>query len=96
MGIILTSDGDYGGQVLSSAVILWDILHSSEFMQREIAKLSQQMHLETWINPFLIDVAMYKGLHHEILRFSTESSSLVTKLRLTSAYYCLKDYAVFI
>ncbi|KAK0080763.1 hypothetical protein PV325_013352 [Microctonus aethiopoides] len=93
MGIILTSDGDYGGQALSSAVILWDILHSSEFMQREIAKLSLQMHLETWINPFLIDVAMYKGLHHEILRFSTESSSLVTKLRLASAYYCLKDYA---
>lgn len=95
LGIVLTSDSEYNGQGLTSAVLLWDILHSTEYMQREVAKLSSQMRLETWLNPFLTDVAIYKGLHHEVLaRCVQESGSLSMKLRLVSTYHCLKEYQV--
>ncbi|XP_074111966.1 integrator complex subunit 10 [Cotesia typhae] len=97
-GIVLTSDGEYDGQGLTSAVMLWDILHSTEYMQREITKLSQQMHLETWINPFLTDVAVYKGLHHDLLARLPQDTSgtLAVHLRLASTYCCIKDYGAML
>lgn len=92
-GIILTSDSEYNGNGLSLAVKLWDLLHSSDFLQREIGKLSQQLRLDTWLNSFLSDLAMYKGLHHEVLaRLSQEANNLSTNLRLASTCFFLKDY----
>lgn len=75
---------------------LWDLLHSSDYLQREIGKLNQQLRLDTWLNSFLTDLAMYKGLHHEVLaRLSQETGSLTTHLRLASTCFFLKDYKVY-
>lgn len=91
----MTSDSDYNGNGLALAVKLWDLLHSSDYLQREINKLSQQLRLDTWLNPFLTDLAMYKGLHHEVLaRLSQEGSNLSVNLRLASTCFFLRDYKV--
>ncbi|XP_076626592.1 integrator complex subunit 10 isoform X2 [Colletes latitarsis] len=92
-GIAVTSDGDYSGSGLALAVKLWDLLHSNDYLQREIGKLNQQLRLDTWLNSFLTDLAMYKGLHHEVLaRLSQEAGSLSAHLRLASTCFFLKDY----
>ncbi|XP_015126933.1 integrator complex subunit 10 [Diachasma alloeum] len=92
--IVLSSDCEYSGYGLTSAVGLWDILHSTEYMKREVAKLSQQtLRLDAWLNPFLIDLAVYKGLHQDALaRFPQAGGNLTTHLRLASTCFCLKDY----
>ncbi|XP_053986860.1 integrator complex subunit 10 isoform X2 [Hylaeus anthracinus] len=93
VGIAVTSDGDYSGSGLGLAVKLWDLLHSSDYLQREIGKLNQQLRLDAWLNSFLTDLAMYKGLHHEVLaRLSQEAGSLSAHLRLASTCFFLKDY----
>lgn len=92
---MITSDSDYNGSGLTLAVKLWDLLHSSDYLQREIGKLNQQLRLDAWLNHFLTDLAMYKGLYHEILaRLSQEGSSLSANLRLASTCFFLKDYKV--
>ncbi|XP_015176481.1 PREDICTED: integrator complex subunit 10 isoform X3 [Polistes dominula] len=92
-GIVITSDGDYSGNGLGFAVKLWDLLHSSDYLQIEIDKLNQQARLDAWLNPFATDLAMYKGLHHEVLtRLTQEGSSLSTHLRFASSCFFLKDY----
>ncbi|XP_043523632.1 integrator complex subunit 10 isoform X2 [Frieseomelitta varia] len=92
-GIVLTSDGDYNGNGLALAVKLWDLLHSNDYLQREIGKINQQLRLDSWLNSFLTDLAMYKGLHHEVLtRLSQEAVSLPVHLRLASTCFSLKDY----
>lgn len=94
-GIVITSDGDYSGNGLALNVKLWDLLHSSDYLQREVGKLSQQLRLDSWLNSFLTDLAMYKGLHHEVLpRLSQEPASLSVHLRLASTCFFLKDYKV--
>lgn len=94
-GIAVTSDGDYSGNGLALAVKLWDLLHSSDYLQREIGKLNQQLRLDTWLNWFLTDLAVYKGLHHEVLaRLSQEAGGLSVHLRLASTCFFLKDYKV--
>ncbi|XP_012214591.1 integrator complex subunit 10 isoform X2 [Linepithema humile] len=93
VGIIVTSDSDYNGSGLALAVKLWDLLHSNDYLQREVGKLSQQLRLDSWLNPFLADFAMYKGLYQGVLtRLSQESSNLSVNLRLASACFFLKDY----
>lgn len=93
--VLVTSDSDYNGNGLALAVKLWDLLHSSDYLQREIGKLSQQLRLDSWLNPFLTDLAMYKGLHHEVLaRLSQEGSNLSVNLRLASMCFFLRDYKV--
>lgn len=94
-GIVLTSDSDYSGNGLALAVKLWDLLHSNDYLQREIGKINQQLRLDSWLNSFLTDLAMYKGLHHEVLtRLSQETVSLSIHLRLASTCFFLKDYKV--
>lgn len=94
---MITSDGDYSGNGLALAVKLWDLLHSSDYLQREIGKLNQQLRLDSWLNSFLTDLAMYKGLHHEVLaRLSQEAGNLSAHLRLASTCFFLKDYKVHI
>ncbi|XP_046417197.1 integrator complex subunit 10 isoform X2 [Neodiprion virginianus] len=93
LALMVTSDGEYNGNGLGIAVRLWDILHSSDYLQREVGKLSQQLRLDTWLSLFLTDLAMYKGLHRDTLsRLSQESCNLSTELRLASSCYFLKDY----
>lgn len=93
--VLVTSDSNYNGNGLALAVKLWDLLHSSDYLQREIGKLSQQLRLDTWLNPFLTDLAMYKGLHHEVLaRLSQEGGNLSVNLRLASMCFFLRDYKV--
>ncbi|XP_048510081.1 integrator complex subunit 10 isoform X2 [Athalia rosae] len=93
LALMVTSDGDYNGNGLGIAVKLWDILHSNDCLQREVGKLSQQLRLDTWLSPFLTDLAIYKGLHRDTLaRLSQESGSLSTQLQLASSCYFLKDY----
>lgn len=95
VGVIITSDSDYNGNGLALAVKLWDLLHSNDYLQRETGKLSQQLRLDSWLNPFLADFAMYKGLYQGVLtRLTQESSNLSVNLRLASAYFFLKDYKV--
>lgn len=51
--------------------------------------------MDAWLNPFSTDLAMYKGLHREVLtRLSQEGSSLSTHLRFASTCFFLKDYKV--
>lgn len=94
-GVIITSDNDYSGNGLALAVKLWDLLHSTDPLQREISKLIQQLRLDAWLNVFLTDLAMYKGLHHEVLaRLSKEGGSLSVNLRLAGTNFFLKNYKV--
>ncbi|XP_032675087.1 integrator complex subunit 10 [Odontomachus brunneus] len=96
-GVIITSDNDYSGNGLALAVKLWDLLQSTDHLQREKAKLIQQLRLEVWLNTFLTDLAMYKGLHHEVLaRLSQESGSLSVNLRLAGTNFYLKNYKIML
>lgn len=89
----MTSDGEYSGNGLGLAIKLWDLLHSSDYLQREMTKLGQQLRFDTWLNPFLVDLGMYKGFHHEVMnRLSQEGGSLMNHLRLASTCFFLKDY----
>lgn len=92
--IIVTSDSDYNGSGLALAVKLWDLLHSSDYLQREISKLIQQLRLDNWLNQFFTDSAMYKGLYREVLGRLAEGSTLSANLRLASTCFFLKDYKV--
>lgn len=95
MSIVITSDGEYSGNGLALAVKLWDSLRGNEYLQRELNKLSQQLRLDGWINPFLTDLSMYKGLYPEVIpRLSQESGNLVSHLKLACSCYFVKDYKV--
>jgi integrator complex subunit 10 len=95
LGIAITSDGEYSGNGLALAVKLYDLIHSSEYLQRETVKIIQQMRLEPWLNPFLNDLAMYKGMHHDLLlRLPQETNTLCAQLRLASTCFFVKDYKV--
>lgn len=92
---MLTSDGEYSGSGLSLSVSLWDLLHSTDYLQREVAKLSQQIRLDNWLKPLRTDVSVYKGLHVDALnRFGHEGGLLVTQLRIASTFFAVKDYKV--
>lgn len=94
-GVIITSDNDYSGNGLALAIKLWDLLHSTDFLQREINKLIQQLRLDAWLNIFLTDLAMYKGLHHQVLaRIPKEDRSLSVHLRLAGTNFFIKNYEV--
>ncbi|KYN30461.1 Integrator complex subunit 10 [Trachymyrmex septentrionalis] len=91
-GVVITSDSDYNGSGLALAVKLWDLLHSSDYLQREITKLNQQLRLDNWLNLFLTDLAIYKGLHHEVRARLLEGNTLATNIRLACTSFFLKDY----
>ena len=91
----ITSDGEYNGNGLTLTVKIWDLLHASEYTQREMLKLNTQFRLDPWLNSFLTDLSMFKGLHHEVLaRLPQESNNLCSHLRLASTCFFLKDYKV--
>lgn len=83
------------------AVRCWDLLHSSDSLEREFTKLSQHLKLDSWLHGFLIDAALYKGRFDEALNKMGNLSALDTgingtlrrHLRLSSIYYCQGLYA---
>uniref|UniRef100_A0A1B6J7H0 Integrator complex subunit 10 n=1 Tax=Homalodisca liturata TaxID=320908 RepID=A0A1B6J7H0_9HEMI len=71
----------------------WQLLYSSEYLEREFAKLSPMLGLDQWISGFLWDVALYQGRHEECLRMLT-GQELTRKihLRLASTNFFLGHY----
>ncbi|XP_067014792.1 integrator complex subunit 10 [Anabrus simplex] len=76
------------------AVRCWDLLHSSEILDREFTKLSQHLRLETWLQGFLIDLALYKGLFDDALtklralEVSGTTALVRRNLHMAGTYYC--------
>ncbi|KAK7793853.1 hypothetical protein R5R35_014136 [Gryllus longicercus] len=82
------------------AVRCWDLLHSTEYLEREFTKLSQHLRLNnTWLQGFLIDTAIYKGKFQEaiekiLFQETTASTDCLQKnLRLASTYHCLGQHS---
>ncbi|XP_074038385.1 integrator complex subunit 10 [Leptinotarsa decemlineata] len=75
----------------------WDLLNSSDSLQREFIKLNGHLKLDPLLAGFVIDYALYKGLYDEALMFLhkiTDSSLLLQRhMRLTSVLYTKKNYA---
>ncbi|KAJ8939787.1 hypothetical protein NQ314_010991 [Rhamnusium bicolor] len=75
----------------------WDLLNSSENLQREFIKLNAHLKLDPWLSGFVIDYALYKGLYDEALMFLqkiTDTSLLLYRhLRITSILYIKKNYS---
>ncbi|PNF20874.1 hypothetical protein B7P43_G11190 [Cryptotermes secundus] len=78
------------------AVRCWDLLHSSDSLERDFTKLSQHLKLDSWLNGFLIDATLYKGRFDEALNKIGNLAALDTGvnaalrkyLRLASTLYC--------
>ncbi|GLH03759.1 Integrator complex subunit 10 [Gryllus bimaculatus] len=82
------------------AVRCWDLLHSTEYLEREFTKLSQHLRLNnTWLQGFLIDTAIYKGKFQEaiekiLFQETTASTDCLQKnLRLASTYHSLGQHS---
>lgn len=82
------------------AVRCWDLLHGSDSLEREFVKLSQHLKLDTWLQGFLIDAALYKGKFDEALNkvgtvVTVETginANLRKHLRLASVLYCQRMF----
>ncbi|XP_014214813.1 integrator complex subunit 10 [Copidosoma floridanum] len=97
LGVVITCDGEYNGHGLALFVKLYDLVHSTDNMQRECSKIIQQMRLESWLNPFLNDLTMYKGLHHDLLlRLPQETNPVCMQLRMASSCFSVKDYKTMV
>ncbi|KAJ4445283.1 integrator complex subunit 10 isoform X1 [Periplaneta americana] len=78
------------------AIRCWDLLHSSDSLEREFAKLSQHLKLDSWLHGFLIDAAIYKGRFEDALSKIGNLATVETgtngtlrrHLRLASTFYC--------
>lgn len=69
-----------------TAAQCWQLLHSNEILQTDFSKLLRSVPLSSWINRFLIDLAMYLGRSdeaHTLLK-DTQFSGNEKHLRLLS------------
>ncbi|CAH1174144.1 unnamed protein product [Phaedon cochleariae] len=75
----------------------WDLLNSSENLQREFIKLNAHLKLDLILSGFVIDYALYKNLYDEALMFLhkiTDTTLLAQKyLRITGILYVKKNYS---
>ncbi|KAJ8914953.1 hypothetical protein NQ315_002477 [Exocentrus adspersus] len=75
----------------------WDLLNSSENIQREFIKMNTHLKLDPWLSGFVIDYALFKGLYDEALMFlqkiSDPSLLLYRHLRIASILYMKKNYS---
>ncbi|XP_060526875.1 integrator complex subunit 10 [Cylas formicarius] len=75
----------------------WDLLQSSENMQREFFKMQNHLKLDSWLSVFAIDYALYRARYDEaylLLQKITDSSLFLQKyLRLASILYIKKNYS---
>ncbi|CAH0553252.1 unnamed protein product [Brassicogethes aeneus] len=74
----------------------WDLINSSEILQREFPKLSANLKLDTWISNFLIDYAIYKGKYEDALtglqQIFEPMAQLSKFIRIASVLYITKNY----
>ncbi|XP_018566240.1 integrator complex subunit 10 [Anoplophora glabripennis] len=75
----------------------WDLLNSSENLQREFIKMNAHLKLDPLLSGFVIDYALYKGLYDEALMFLqkiTDPALLLYRyLRISSILYIKKNYS---
>ncbi|CAG9860599.1 unnamed protein product [Phyllotreta striolata] len=75
----------------------WDLLNSSENLQREFIKLNSNLKLDPLLSSFVIDYALYKGMYDEALMFLhkvTEPPLLLQRyIREASILYFKKKYS---
>ncbi|KAF2903241.1 hypothetical protein ILUMI_02937 [Ignelater luminosus] len=78
------------------AVNCWDLFHSSDYLQREFAKVNSHIKLDPWLSKFLIDYAIYKGRDDDALnrlQQINEPNLMLTKnIRHASILYLRKNY----
>ncbi|KAJ9585375.1 hypothetical protein L9F63_002835 [Diploptera punctata] len=78
------------------AIRCWDLLHSSDNFSNRLTQLSQHLKLDTWLQGFLIDAALYKGKFDEAMNKVGNTivvetgtyANLRRHLRLASVFYC--------
>ncbi|XP_044728934.1 integrator complex subunit 10 [Chrysoperla carnea] len=98
---ILTIDKPASNTALTNFIMAancWEMLHSSEIIQREFSKLTSNLKLEQSLNNFILDFAMYKG-HYEdaLLRLQEDRpvepiAVLTRNLRIASILFFQKYY----
>ncbi|XP_071448135.1 integrator complex subunit 10 isoform X2 [Hetaerina americana] len=80
------------------AVRCWDLLHSSDSLEKEFVKLSQHLKVDSWpwFQGFLVDMMLYKGQFEEALAkiHQSQDGSFRKNLRLASTYFCLDKFNV--
>ncbi|KAI0239978.1 Integrator complex subunit 10 [Lamellibrachia satsuma] len=90
-------------QNFTTAVKCWELLHSSETLEKDLNRLFQHWKTEnwTWLKNFEMDVLIYKGYFKEavsILHLSQNSNRSVSSvlradLQLACCYYCLSNFS---
>ncbi|XP_049820530.1 integrator complex subunit 10 isoform X2 [Aethina tumida] len=74
----------------------WDLINSSEMLQREFAKLTSFLKLDKWMANFMIDYSIYKERYEEALIFLhkvVEPSIQLSKfIRIASIFFNNKNY----
>ncbi|KAF5294624.1 hypothetical protein FQA39_LY02756 [Lamprigera yunnana] len=74
----------------------WEILHSSDYLQREFGKLNNHVKLDSWLSGFLIDYALYKGCYDDALgrlqQIIDPQLQLVKNIRHANILYRRKNY----
>lgn len=81
------------------AVNCWDLLHSSEPLNREFVRVSNHLKLDNWLNGFLVDLLIYKERHDDALNrlynvCDSFHSQLIKSLRIASLLYLKGNYLV--
>ncbi|XP_049767483.1 integrator complex subunit 10 [Schistocerca cancellata] len=82
------------------AVRCWELLYSTESLEREFSRLAQHLKLDVWLQGFLMDAALYSGNFESALSLvrsqpeppPTSLAALRRHLRLASICYCLGQY----
>lgn len=81
------------------AVNCWDLLHSSEPLNREFVRVSNHLKLDNWLNGFLVDYLIYKERHDDALNrlynvCDSFHTPLIKSLRIASLLYLKGNYLV--
>lgn len=103
----LTIDKPGTDQVVSNFIMAsncWDLLRSTETLQREFQKLISHLKLDSLLSEFTIDYSLYKQMYDETLANlpvptnpatteNTASFSIIRNVRLACIYFWKKNYA---
>ena len=84
-----------------TAANCWELLHQTEELRNEFAKICVQLRTESWswLPAFVADVFLYQGMYSEALSKMQSIASLVLNpqavlLKTAGIYFCLGNYAV--
>lgn len=93
---VITVDKAEYKEIINNFTMLvncWDMLHSSTHLYKEFQKLSADIKLDVWFNPFLIDYSMYKGHYDNCLsRLEQVTDPFLVSIRLANILYLKKDF----